>query len=101
MQRPRRNDASSRAVADVLKYSALAALAAAVVPIGARADVVIGNFENAPDGFVDWNDWARQPIDTSGGKWAYVTGAGVTNGTTALQLTQSGFHQTLGIELQQ
>jgi hypothetical protein len=63
------------------------------------ADSVIGNWENTPDGWIDWGTQAT--IDTSGPKYAYVTGPGVTNGTTALQITQAGFNQNLSIKLQQ
>ena len=67
-------------------------------PAAARADKVIGNWEDANDGWIDWGS-GQIPVDQSA-KFSYTT-TGATLGSKALQVSQNGWGQNLSIRLQQ
>ena len=71
-------------------------LSAAFAVSPANAAVVIGNWENNTDGWIDWSG-GQQPIAAP--KFTYAT-TGVTLGSTSLQLTHAGWNQNLAIKLQ-
>jgi hypothetical protein len=70
-------------------------LALCAAPTASRADVVIGNWEDSADGWIDWGTQSAiaEP------KYAFST-VGVTAGTKSVQVTQNGFNQGLSIKLQ-
>lgn len=84
-------------------YSGTALTAAAFVLAAAapaaHAAFIIGDWENADDGWIDWNGGSPVSISTLPSKYAY-TPSGATLGSSALQLTQSGWNQDLSLKLQ-
>jgi hypothetical protein len=61
--------------------------------------IVIGTWEDSTDGWIDWGA-GQTPINPMpGGKFGY-SDFGVTHGSSSLQLTQSGWNQSLAIKLQ-
>jgi MYXO-CTERM domain-containing protein len=76
---------------------ALAAMLSLAVASHSLADVVIGDWENATDGWIDWGTQAA--IDPGGAKYAYST-FGATHGTSAIKITQTSYNQNLSIKLQ-
>jgi hypothetical protein len=82
-----------------LVKTSLAALALGVCIGVAQGAVVIGTWEQATDGWIDWGA-GQASIGTLPAKYAYVTGVGVTHGSYALELTHAGWNQNLSIKLQ-
>lgn len=86
-----------------MKYSmvkgVVAALALGVMVSLAQAAVIIGTWEQSPDGWIDWGQ-GQVGIETLPSKYSYVTGVGVTHGNYALKMTVSGWNQNLAIKLQ-
>lgn len=69
--------------------------------------VVIGNWENSNDGWIDWgnkllvDDPCNMPVKVTGtAGYQYDTSEGITLGSTSLEVTQSGWGQSLSIKLQ-
>lgn len=77
-----------------------AVLSSAVLAGSAQALTVIGNWENAPDGWIDWGNQLSVADPTNmPSKYDYGT-IGVTLGSSSLKLIKSGWNQNLSIKLQ-
>lgn len=74
---------------------AVLALSLGACVASARADVQIGSWEQAADGWIDWGTQAA----VTAPKYEYTTN-GATSGSYALQLNQAGWNQNLAIKLQ-
>lgn len=74
----------------------LAAAVWAIASVPAHA-LVIGDWENVSDGWIDWGQ-GQAPIDTLPEKYSYST-IGATHGNWSLHVKQSGWGQSLAIKL--
>lgn len=69
-------------------------------------DVVIGNWENSPDGWIDWGNKlsvdgpANMPTKTTGVAGYQYDTIGATLNSNSLHVTQAGYGQSLAIKLQ-
>lgn len=78
----------------IICLTILAALNAA-----ALADVLLGSWENAPDGWIDWGN--KESVDSATNmpsKYQYDT-IGATEGSQSLHMIKSGWNQNLAIGL--
>lgn len=75
---------------------ALAAVSTLTLTTRARADVIIGDFENgSTDGWIDWGTQAALTAPK------YTSSAfGATHGNSSMKVTVSGYNQNLAIKLQ-
>src|SRR5688572_15459181 len=78
------------------RAAAMAGLVLAVGAAVARADAIIGDWEDTTDGWIDWSN-AQQPIAAP--KFTYDT-VGVTSGNKSLKIEQVGWGQNLSLKLQ-
>jgi len=64
----------------------------------ALASVLLGSWENATDGWIDWSNAESIDSTTNSAYYEYST-IGATNGSSSLNLTKSGWNQSLSLKL--
>lgn len=71
----------------------------AVLSVPAYAAVIIGNWEQGADGWIDWGNKESITNPVNASKYAF-SDIGATVGGSSLQVTKTGWNQSLSIKLQ-